>query len=411
MKIIQLDIENIKKIKAISIKPSGNVTTFAGNNCAGKTSTLDSIMYALAGSRVIPKNPVRDGQKTAEIRLDLGDYVVTRNWTESGNSYLKITTKEGVTLKAGQDLLNGLIGDLAFDPMEFASRKPSERVDILKRIAKIDFSGLDKERDVCYSDRTFINREIKNLQGELVAFKDVQEVQVPDIESIKIELKEAMAHNNEIDESQRQVARLKESITQQESFIARMRSDLAKAEEAKANLQKQFDELEANVVFSTKTDTKPLEEKIANNSEIAVKSHQWKRKVEIEARLSERQNKVQELTNRIDDIDREKESTIENAKMPIKGLSFKDGDVSFNGVEFSSISSAQQIKVSMAIAMSLNPKLKIVRIMNGSLIDENGMAEIAKIAQKMDYQVFVERVQSKPDGNSIFIHDGEVLES
>ncbi len=43
MKIIKLQSENIKKLKAIEIKPDSNLIQITGANAQGKTSVLDSI--------------------------------------------------------------------------------------------------------------------------------------------------------------------------------------------------------------------------------------------------------------------------------------------------------------------------------------------------------------------------------
>ena len=50
MRIISLQAENIKRLKAVEITPEGDIVVIAGRNGQGKTSVLDSIWYALGGS-------------------------------------------------------------------------------------------------------------------------------------------------------------------------------------------------------------------------------------------------------------------------------------------------------------------------------------------------------------------------
>lgn len=52
IKINKLEIENVKRIKAVKIEPTKNgLTIVGGNNNQGKTSVLDSIAWALGGDK------------------------------------------------------------------------------------------------------------------------------------------------------------------------------------------------------------------------------------------------------------------------------------------------------------------------------------------------------------------------
>ena len=55
IKINKLEIENVKRIKAVKIEPTANgLTIVGGNNNQGKTSVLDSIAWALGGEKYRP---------------------------------------------------------------------------------------------------------------------------------------------------------------------------------------------------------------------------------------------------------------------------------------------------------------------------------------------------------------------
>jgi hypothetical protein len=96
--------------------------------------------------------------------------------------------------------------------------------------------------------------------------------------------------------------------------------------------------------------------------------------------------------------------------MPIEGLSFADDTVLYNGIPFGQCSSAEKLRVSLSMAMALNPELKVIRIMDGSLLDEDNLAIIREMAEAQDYQVWIECVASRP-GMGIFIEDGEVADN
>ncbi|MGI9420342.1 MAG: hypothetical protein ACR2RA_21165, partial [Geminicoccaceae bacterium] len=71
---------------------------------------------------------------------------------------------------------------------------------------------------------------------------------------------------------------------------------------------------------------------------------------------------------------------IEAVKMPIDGLGLGDGVVTLNGIPFDQVSTAEQMRTSVALAMAANPTLKVIRIKDGSLLDDDSLAMIAGMA-------------------------------
>jgi len=81
--------------------------------------------------------------------------------------------------------------------------------------------------------------------------------------------------------------------------------------------------------------------------------------------------------------------------------------VTYGGIPFDQASSSEQLRVSMSIAMAANPKLRVIRIQDGSLLDDNSMAAIAETAKANDYQIWIERVDDSGKVG-IVIEDGRV---
>ena len=113
------------------------------------------------------------------------------------------------------------------------------------------------------------------------------------------------------------------------------------------------------------------------------------------------------LGDQISELDRTKARALASATFPVEGLGFDETGVTFNGVPFSQASSAEQIRVSLAMAMALNPKLRVIRILDGSLLDEDSMRMVADAAKDGGYQVWIERVSDSSE-SAIVIEDGEV---
>jgi len=87
-------------------------------------------------------------------------------------------------------------------------------------------------------------------------------------------------------------------------------------------------------------------------------------------------------------------AAIAKAKLPVEGLGFGEGVVLFNGLPLEQASDAEQLRVSVAIAMAGNSKLRVIRVRDGSLLDESGMKLLAELADANDMQVWVERVDT-----------------
>jgi len=123
MKIVKFRAENFQKLKVVEITPEGNVV-ITGKCEQGKTTILDAIHVALDGGKM-PEMPIRTGQKKAVINVDLADddlkkiMKVQRTFTPSGST-ITITNEDGFKASKPQDLLDKLVGALAFDPLEFA---------------------------------------------------------------------------------------------------------------------------------------------------------------------------------------------------------------------------------------------------------------------------------------------------
>jgi len=124
-------------------------------------------------------------------------------------------------------------------------------------------------------------------------------------------------------------------------------------------------------------------------------------------KIKEHRVKHQKLTKRMKDIDKEKGRMIEEADIPVEGLSFNEEGIFINGIPFEQESSSKQLKVSMHMAMALNPKLRVLLVKDGSLLDKDSIKEIEKVAKENDFQMWVEKV-GEDEEIGIIIEDGGV---
>ncbi|MBU2110832.1 MAG: ATP-binding protein, partial [Actinobacteria bacterium] len=153
LRVVKLTAENIKRISAVEITPTGDVIVIGGKNGAGKSSVLDSIAYALGGQKLVAAQPVRRGQEKGRVRVDLGDIVVTRSFTATGGGQLVVSDKDGKRQTSPQAILDRLVGRLSFDPLAFATMDPAKQRDTLREIAGLDLTDLDAQRVALYEKR------------------------------------------------------------------------------------------------------------------------------------------------------------------------------------------------------------------------------------------------------------------
>ena len=113
------------------------------------------------------------------------------------------------------------------------------------------------------------------------------------------------------------------------------------------------------------------------------------------------------MTERIEAIDARKEAEMSGASFPVDGLTFDEMGVSYNGLPFGQASHAEQLRVSLAMGLAMNPDLRVMLIREGSLLDDAHLAMVAEMVTEADAQVWLERVGKGPEVG-IVIEDGMV---
>lgn len=412
MKIVALTAENVKKLTAVEIRPDGNVVQITGKNGQGKTSVLDAIWWALAGTKHIQTAPIRKGASEARIRLDLGEIVVTRKFRrqEQGDATTNITVEnaDGARFPSPQTMLDALLGELTFDPLAFTRMSPKEQFDTLKRfVPGVDFEAIENAQRGDYQRRTEINRQAKEKRAAaaLIVLPDDAPTEKRDEAALVDELQKAGEHNAEIEKRRARreqaaadIATAKDAAKRDRDRAAELRRQ-AEAMDAQAEQQeKHAAELQAKLdeapALPEPIDTAALREQIASardHNEMVAKAEERERHLKAAAEL-EAQSEA--LTAAMAKREADKRAVIADAKLPVEGIGFGDGVILMNGLPFDQASDAEQLRASIAIAMASNPKLRVIRVRDGSLLDEDAMRIIAEMADGADYQVWIERVDS-----------------
>ena len=418
MKIIELRAENIKRLQAVSIAPDGSLVVIAGENEAGKTSVLDSIEYALGGTRNVCTQPIRTGAKKAEIVCDLGDIVVTRRFTAKGSS-LTVKDADGKTYGSPQSVLDALTGRLSFDPLEFSRQRATEQATTLRPLLGLDFSALDAERAKAFDSRTGVNRDGKALAARVESMPHHEDAPAEELATAVLlaEIDTAAARNrsNNALRNAEILAFAMKMEGDEEVIIAE--NAVIDAKEALKEARKIADKASAASVAATEAaaslediDDTPIRVRLAGLDDENRKVRENVAHATTEKELKAARTKALALTKDIGSVDRTKAVMIEGADFPIDGLGFDDDGVTLDGLPFDQASGAQKLRVSVAIGLALNPELRVLLIRDGSLLDEANLKLVAEMAAENDAQVWIERVGTD-DPSAIIIEDGMVRDA
>lgn len=404
-RIVEMRAQNVKRLVAVNIKPDGSVVEITGKNGQGKSSVLDAIMYALGGKSLQPTKPIRAGASKALVSLDLGDLEVKRTWTAAG-SYLTVTPKGGKPLNSPQDVLDKLVGDLSFDPLDFVRRKPAEQVSILKQITGLDFAKLDAERESTYSRRTEIGRRLREEQSRLAAMPEVDAPDaMVDVTALAAEQAQAMRSIRANDEARATLRSMRASLESHDKQIADAESFLAGLKAARVAMVQGIADRETQVSSLVDPDVQAITDRIASASTTNDAVRAKATRATVAKSVADLFKSVEAMTAAIEKIDETKRELLASAKMPIEGLGFGEGGVTLNGIPFEQSSSAEQLRASVGIAIAQNPELRIMLIRDGSLLDADSLAALTEAAESADAQVWLERV-TNGEQVGVVIEDG-----
>lgn len=406
MKIIKLTAENIKRIAAIEIEPHGNIVRITGKNGQGKSSVIDSIMYALGGGKSLPDRPVRDGAESGEIRLDLGDLVVTRRFTAGGGTSLFVANAEGARYQSPQAILDALVGRLSFDPLAFARMETKAQAELLRDMVGLNTADLDKQRATVYAERTIKNREATQLAARADAVK-CEPCERPDIGALLEQIKVERAADERRTAAARALQQLRNELEAADRDIAALEAELRSKRAAKEELHARIDCGNAAIEAMPASSLEALNAELESASERIERANLYAEYRALREQADAAAREADAMTAQIKSIDTAKEARIRSVDMPLPDLSLSDEGVIYRGLPLSQASSAEQMRVSIAIAMRLNPKLRVLRVTDGSLLDSNSMRIVEEMAREHDYQVWVESVD-ETGAVGIVIQDGAV---
>lgn len=402
LKINKLEIENIKRIKAVKVEPTANgLTIIGGKNNQGKTSVLDSIAWALGGDRYRPSQAQRKGSVTPpNLRIIMDNGLVVER--KGKNSDLKVTDTNGK--KAGQQLLNEFVEQLALDLPKFMSASGKEKAQTLLKVIGIgdQLVRMEKEENELYNQRLAIGQiadQKEKFAREQIYYPDAPGDPVSPTELIRKQ-QEILARNGE---NQKKRNRLHQMEQEYQKTVEELEDILRKQKE----LEKDLAIARTDAADLEDQSTRELEESISNIEEInrKVRANLDKEKAEEDAKGY--RNQYIQLTKQINDIRQSRIDLLENASLPLPGLSVKEGELTYNGFRWENMSGSDQLKVATAIVRKLNPKCGFVLLDKLEQMDTDTLNEFGLWLEAEGLQAIATRVSTGGEC-TIIIEDGYV---
>lgn len=402
MKINQLEIENVKRIRAVKIEPTANgLTIIGGGNNQGKTSVLDSIAWVLGGDKFRPSQPQREQSVIPpNLRITMSNGLVVER--KGKNSALKVTDPGGK--KGGQQLLNDFVEQFALNLPKFMESTSKEKAQILLKIIGVgdQLVALEREEQEHYNERLTIGRiadQKEKYAKEQPYYNDAPAELVSASELIKKQ-QDILAQNGE---NRRKRERLHQLEQEDQRLMEQIQELLKKQEAVRADLA--IARMDAKDLEDQST--AELEQSISDIEEInrKVRANLDKEKAEDDAREYRRQ--YDQLTNQLNDTRKAKDDLLKKAELPLPEFSIKDGELVYKGQQWDNMSGSDRLKVSTAIVRKLNPECGFVLLDKLEQMDLEVLKEFGEWLQAEGLQAIATRV-STGEECSIIIEDGYV---
>ena len=410
VKINKLEIENVKRVKAVTIEPTSNgLTILGGNNNQGKTSVLDAIAWALGGNKYKPSKPARDGSMNPPtLRVELSNGLIVER--KGKNSDLKVTDPSGQ--KAGQQLLDSFVEELALNLPKFIESSAKDKANTLLQIIGVGEKlwELDRKEEQLYNERRTIGQiadQKKKYAAEQPQYPEAPN-ELVSIADLIHEQQEILARNGENAKKRQNRENIVNSLHLSEARLKQLKEQLAQEEATHESLMSDYIAANKSIEDLVDESTDEIESSIANIEEInrKVRANLDKEKAEEDAKQYGSQ--YDKLSKEIQDVRDERTSLLDSADLPLPGLSVEDGELVFEGQKWDNMSGSQQLRVATAIVRKLKPECGFVLLDKLEQMDIPTLTEFGKWLESEGLQAIATRVSSGEECQ-IIIEDGYVV--
>ena len=410
--INRLEIENVKRIKAVKIEPSATgLTIVGGNNNQGKTSVLDAIAWALGGNKYKPSQAQREGsQVPPTLKIVMSNGLIVER--KGKNASLKVIDPNGQ--KGGQQLLDSFVEELAINLPKFMESTPKEKADTLLQIIGVGnrLAELELKEKELYNNRHAIGviaDQKEKFAKEQEYYPDAPKELVSIAELIQ-QQQAILAKNGENARKRQNVDTIQMQYSNAEANVSRLQEELAKAIDERDKFKQDLAIAQKDAIELHDESTAEIEANIQQIDDInrKVRANLDKEKAEEDAKEIRQQYNA--LSVEIEDVRKQKRDLLTNADLPLEGLSVDDGELLYLGQRWDNMSGSQQLQVATAIVRKLKPECGFVLIDKLEQMDQVTLQQFGAWLEQEGLQAIATRV-STGDECSIIIEDGYSVEN
>jgi len=405
-KVLEVEIKNFKNISDLKFSPGGNNVFLVGKNAVGKTSVIQAVWSALS-QKAQPTMPLKSGEEKGNVLVVLGNdekrYTIERRYV-GDNTYLEITSPDGFSTTRVSALEN-LVGNIDFDVFQFVDLARSvpgrrQQVDIVKQMIDPsilqDIDSLKSEIAEEKENKSFWTIKKRDLEGR---FKEAEltlrgEKPVPvDVKELRSKYEEGQEHNS----------RHEQLIWKQTDLTEQQRKLEAQLKEVK----------EKQMAISNKLTTIPLIDiteignQIRQADQITAEVETWEAAENIKSQYTEARENIKKQDINVADLESNIQTLIASAKLPVKGLTFNEDGLLYNGLPFddTALATSELLGIGLELAMAQNPQAGVLKIARGESIGKELMDSILATVKKRGYQVFIEQVSDEAQELKVIIKE------
>lgn len=421
VKINSLEIENVKRVKAVALEPAeSGLTVIGGRNGQGKTSVLDAISWALGGDRKRPTDAKREGSMTdPQLRVELSNGIVVERRGKNGS--LKVTDPEG--RKGGQQLLDGFVEALALDLPKFLAMSDNDKARTLLRIIGVgdELADLELEEQTLYNQRTGVGQMRDTKRGAAADMPMHPDAPAEPVSAMElIQAQQAILARNGENQRKRQAVREIEAArdnakAEKANAVAKVEDlnrQIALATAAAGEADRKLGAMENDLATARKTaeqladeSTAEIEEQLQRIEAVNAKVRDNQRRAEAQREAEELAAQYDDMTGQIEAVRAQKRALLDGADLPLPGLSVEGGLLAYDGRRWDCMSGSEQLRAATAIVRRLKPECGFVLVDKLEQMDAQTMAEFGAWAEAEGLQVIATRVSTGGEC-SIVIEDG-----
>lgn len=406
-------VTDYKGVHQIDLSPTGSLVVIAGGNGAGKSSFIDAIteLFDPKGAKLTPK-PIREGAEEARAEYLDEDLQlrISRIWKKNGTAgTLTVEATDGARYSKPSEVVAELLGGAIFDPVAFLNLdERRQREALLEKVdLPFDLDTLSREKAGAEQRRLEAGREVKRLEGALASLPKPTEG-TPDEEVASADVLAEIEEAQRIDRTWHEASADYDAAAARHDEIGRQIEELQRQQvEVQERQQAAAERLNS---LPEQIPLEPLQGRLRGLDAVNQAVRDRKAYERTAADLAAAQHQHEGAQVALDAIEKTKREGLAAAQFPVDGLSVDEDGVTFDGVPFGQVNSAMRRRVAFAIATAGEPKLKLVIVKDGDLLDADSLAAIGEIADGRGYMVLMERDRDESRQIGFTVRDGALAD-